>query len=104
MKKIEAAGTPKVGEPKVLDKNTKEGKLKRLQDAMKKAEEAGDTEKEAKIQNLIDRISAKESWQMNGTELGRLLEMEITKIESEYILNESKYAINSIKDAFAKLI
>ena len=104
MKKIEAAGTPKVGEPKVLDKNTKEGKLKRLEDAKKKAQEAGDTEKEAKIQNLIDRISAKESWQMNGTELGRLLEMEITKIESEYILNESKYAINSIKDAFAKLI
>tara|TARA_R110000796_G_scaffold138577_9_gene254679 strand:- start:4064 stop:5530 length:1467 start_codon:yes stop_codon:yes gene_type:complete len=104
MKKIQAAGTPKVGEPKILDKNTKEGKLKRLQDAMKKAEEAGDTEKIAKIQNLIDRISAKESWQMNGTEFGRLLEMEITKIESEYILNESKYAINSIKDAFAKLI
>tara|TARA_R110000803_G_scaffold8697_3_gene27983 strand:+ start:25921 stop:27378 length:1458 start_codon:yes stop_codon:yes gene_type:complete len=104
MKKIEATGTPKVGEPKVLDKNTKEGKLKRLEDAKKKAVEAGETEKIAKIQNLIDRISAKESWQMNGTELGRLLEMEITKIESEYILNESKYAINSIKDAFAKLI
>jgi hypothetical protein len=97
-------GEPKEGEPKVLDKNTKEGKLKRLEDAMANAIKVGDQGKIAKIQSLIDRISAKESWQINGTELGRLLEMEITKIESEYILNESKYAINSIKEAFARLI
>jgi hypothetical protein len=88
----------------VADKNTKEGKLKRLEDAMAKAKESGNQAKIDKIQNLIDRVSAKESWQIEGTELGRLLEMEITKIESSFILNESMYSINSIKDAFSKLI
>lgn len=104
-KEIEdAKGKPKEGEPEVLDKNTKEGKLKRLEDAMVKAKESGNQAKIDKIQNLIDRVSAKESWQIEGTELGRLLEMEITKIESSFILNESMYSINSIKDAFSKLI
>lgn len=97
-------GETEEGEPEVADKNTKEGKLKRLEDAMAKAKESGNQDKIDKIQNLIDRVSAKESWQIEGTELGRLLEMEITKIESSFILNESMYSINSIKDAFSKLI
>jgi len=92
------------GKTEVADKNTKEGKLKRLEGAMAKAKESGNQDKIDKIQNLIDRVSAKESWQIEGTELGRLLEMEITKIESSFILNESMYSINSIKDAFSKLI
>lgn len=89
---------------KDADKNSKEGKLSRLQDLLKKAEESGDEEKKKKVQDLIDKVSAKESWQIEGTEFGRLLEMEIVKLENETILNESRYHINSVKDAFSKLI
>ena len=95
-------GEPNEGDP--VDKNSKEGQLKRLEDAMAKAKESGNQDKIDKVQALIDKVSAKESWQLEGTELGRLLEMEITKIESEYILNESRYFDNSIKDAFRRLL
>ena len=71
---------------------------------MAKAKEGGDEEKIKKVQDLIDKISAKESWQIENTELGRLLEAEITKLEASFILNESRYFNNSIKDAFSKLI
>ena len=86
------------------EKNSKEGKLKRLEDLMAKAKEGGDEEKIKKVQDLIDKISAKESWQIENTELGRLLEAEITKLEASFVLNESRYFNNSIKDAFSKLI
>ena len=106
-KNKKAGGEPKGGEPKdgePKDKNNKEGKLKRLEDLLANAKESGDEDKIKKVQDLIDKISAKESWQIEGTKLGILLEMEISKLESNEILNESKYQINSIKDAFRKLM
>lgn len=83
-------------------KNSKEGKLSRLDALLKKAEEIGADEKIKKIKDLIDRVSAKESWQLDNTVLGQLLESEIKKLESEQVLFESNAL--SIKDRFSKLI
>jgi hypothetical protein len=83
-------------------KNSKEGKLSRLDALLKKAEEIGADEKIKKIKDLIDKVSAKESWQLDNTVLGQLLESEIKKLESEQVLFESN--VLSIKDRFSKLI
>ena len=85
-----------------VDKNSKEGKLGRLDALLKKAEESGSEEKIKKIKDLIDRVSAKESWQLDGTQLGMLIESEIVKLEAEQLLNESNSL--SIKERFSKLI
>jgi hypothetical protein len=92
------------GEPKTDDKNSKEGKLKRLEDMLAKAKESGDEEKIKKVQDLIDRVSAKESWQLDGTTLGMMLESEILKLEMSFTLNESRYQNLSIKDRFSRLL
>jgi len=57
-----------------------------------------------KLKDLKDKISAKESWQLEGTELGRLFEMEISKLEMEYAINESKYSNISILDKLKMLL
>ena len=88
----------------IEDKNSKEGKLARLNDLMKKAKESGDESKIKKVQDLIDKVSAKEAWQIEGTNLGMILESEITTLEMSFKLNESKYITNSIKDRFFKLL
>lgn len=75
--------------------------LKNLQDKVAKS---GSSPKLDKLKKLKADIMAKESWQLDGTELGRIFEMEITKLEAEYTLNESRYYNNSIKDAFSRLI
>jgi uncharacterized membrane protein (DUF106 family) len=89
------------GEP---EKNTKEDLLKRYKKQLDSAKEAGDEEKIKKIQAAIDKISAKESWQLEGTELGRIYEMELRKLENQLKLNESRYTGNSIADNFRKLL
>lgn len=94
----------KKDEPKSDDKNSKEGKLKRLEDMLAKAKESGDEEKIKKVQDLIDKVSAKESWQLDGTTLGMMLESEITKLEMSFILNESRYQNFNIKDNFSRLL
>ena len=81
-------------------KDSKEDKLSRIEDLLKKAEDAGDEAKIQKIKDLKDKIAAKESWQLEGTELSRLFEMEIKKLELSFMLNESM----SVKDAFSRLI
>lgn len=81
-------------------KNSKEDKLSRIEALLKKAEESGDEAKIQKIKDLKDKIAAKESWQLEGTELGRIFEMEIKRFESMFSLNESL----SVKDAFSRLI
>jgi hypothetical protein len=53
---------------------------------------------------LIDRVSAKESWQLDGTTLGMMLESEILKLEMSFTLNESRYQNLSIKDRFSRLL
>lgn len=97
-----AAEEPAKEEPKAEEpvKNSKEDKLSRVEALLKKAEESGDQEKIKKIKDLKDKIAAKESWQLEGTELGRIFEMEIKKLESMITLNESL----SVKDAFSRLI
>jgi chromosome segregation ATPase len=86
------------------DKNSKEGKLKRLEDMLAKAKESGDEEKIKKVQDLIDKVSAKESWQLDGTTLGIMLESEIAKLEMSFKLNESRYQNFNVKDRFSRLL
>ena len=53
---------------------------------------------------MISSVSAKESWQINGTQLGSLFEREIKALENMDSLNESKYQNLSVKDRFSKLL
>lgn len=107
MKKMEALGKDNADDTTKKereDKNSKEGKLARLNDLMKKAKESGDESKIKKVQDLIDKVSAKEAWQIEGTNLGMILESEITTLEMSFKLNESKYTNSSIKDKFSRLL
>jgi hypothetical protein len=96
--------TNKEGETETTGKNSKEGKLKRLEDMLAKAKESGDEEKIKKTQDLIDKVSAKESWQLGNTTLGMMLESEITKLEMSFTLNESRYQNLSVKERFSRLM
>lgn len=53
---------------------------------------------------LVNRLADKEAWQLNGTKLQRDIETEIRKQEATNTLNNNKYDITSVKDAFSKLI
>ena len=66
--------------------------------------EDGDEKKIAAVQAKIDALEAKESWQIEGTHLGKMYEMEINKLKFDRILNESRYQNLSIKDRFSKLL
>ena len=68
-----------------------------------KAKESGDEEKVKKVQDLIDKVSAKESWQLEGTELGRLIEAEINLLDNQIKLNESKFSM-SVADRMRVLL
>lgn len=94
--------TPTETETKV--KGNKEDMIKRYQSLLKKAQDAGDDAKVADIQSKIDKISQRESWQIEGTELGRMFEMELVKYENSFILNESKYLNLSVKERFSRLL
>ena len=89
-------------EEETVDKadNSKEGMTKRVDAVIKKAEESGDEEKLKKAKELKDKILAKESWQIENTKLGILIESELRKIEHSEIIKESF----SVKDRFSKLI
>ena len=78
--------------------------ISRYQELLKQAQDAGDEEKAKTYQSKIDAISAKESWQIDGTELGRMFEMELTKFENDSILNENKYLNLSVKERFSRLL
>ncbi len=86
------------------EKNSKEDKLKRAKEKLEAAKKAGDEEKIKIAQDLVNRIEAKESWQLEGTELGRIIEMELAKLENMFKLNESRYTNISIADKFRKLL
>jgi hypothetical protein len=90
--KEEPKEEPKKGEPE--DKNSKDGMIARYKELLKKAEESGDEEKIKKIKDKIAAISAKESWQLEGTELGRILEAELRLLESQTKLNENKFGMS----------
>ena len=88
-------------------KNSKEDMLKRLETLLDKEQAKGDDANDAKvkkIQDMISKVGAKESWQIDGTQLGSLLEREIKALENMDSLNESKYQNLSIKDRFSKLL
>jgi hypothetical protein len=85
-------------------KNSKEGMLDRYKELLKKAEESGDEEKIKSIKDKIAAVSAKESWQLEGTELGRIFEAELKLLESQYKLNESRYNNLSVADKFRQLL
>ena len=80
-------------------KNSKEDKLARVDAVIKKAEESGNDTLLQRAKELKDRISAKESWQVVHTKLGRLLEMEISTLES-LLITEGL----TIKDRFSNLL
>ena len=63
-------------------------------------EELKEEETKGPLQKLKDKILAKESWQIENTKLGILIESELRKIEHSEIIKESF----SIKDRFSKLI
>lgn len=68
----------------------------------KKLSKVSGSEKLDKLKKLKDEIAAKENWQLEGTELGRLYEMEISRLEAEYAINESTNM--SIADKFRMLL
>lgn len=68
----------------------------------KQLDKVSSSDKLEKLKDLKDQIAAKENWQLEGTELGRLFEMEISKLEKEYMINESSSL--SISDKFKLLM
>ncbi len=95
---------PKKADPKDDTKYTKEGKLKKLGELLANAKASGNEKKVKEVQALIDKVVAKESWQLEGTTLGMMLESEITKLEMSFILNEAKYENLSVKERFSRLM
>ena len=68
----------------------------------KQLDKVSSSDKLQKLKDLKDQIAAKENWQLEGTELGRLFEMEISKLEKEYMINESRFL--SVSDKFKLLM
>ena len=85
-------------------KNSKDGLMDRYKVLLKKAQDNGDETKAKDIQSKIDAISQRESWQLDGTELGRIFEMELIRYENSFALNESRHNVDSIKDKFNTLL
>lgn len=85
-------------------KNTKDGMIDRYMKLLKKADEAGDEKKYREIKDKIAALQKAESWQLEGTELGRLFEMELLKMEAEFKLFESKNTAISVADKFRMLL
>lgn len=56
------------------------------------------------LHELATEILEKESWQLNNTILYNTYNEQLTRMEFNQILNESKYITNSIKDRFFKLL
>lgn len=87
-------------EPVDKTDNSKEGMTKRVDALIKKYQESGEEEKLKKAKELKANILKKESWQIEGTKLGILLESELRKLEMSEMIKESL----SIRDRFSKLI
>ena len=76
---------------------------KLLDDEQSKGDDANDA-KVKKIEDMIGKLAQKESWQIDGTQLGSLYEREIKALENMDSLNESRYQNLSIKEKFSKLL
>lgn len=55
-------------------------------------------------EELVNTIASKEAWQLNNTTLQKNIEVEIKKQEAQKTLQDNKYSVDSVKDAFSKLI
>lgn len=55
-------------------------------------------------EELVNTIASKEAWQLNNTTLQKNIEVEIKKQEAQKTLEDNKYSVDSVKDAFSKLI
>lgn len=99
----QALADVKSEKPEEKDKNSKDSKLARAKDQLDKAKKSGDEKAIKSAQDLIDRISTKESWQLDGTELGRIIETELSKLENQSKLNESKFSM-SVADRMRVLL
>lgn len=84
------------------DDKTIENLKNQLNTENKRLNKVSSSDKLEKLKDLKDQIAAKENWQLEGTELGRLFEMEISKLEKEYMINESSSL--SISDKFKLLM
>lgn len=86
--------------------DAKEDKLERVKDLISKEEErlsktdSDESPKLDKLKEIEDDLATKENWQLENTELGRLLEMKINKFENDINILESI----SIKDKFSRLL
>ena len=59
----------------------------------------------AGLTELAAEISTKENWQVaEGTKLRSIYESKIKKSNADTLLNEQRHSIDSVKDAFSKLI
>jgi len=84
-----------------VDKTSKESMLDRAQTQLATAKESGDEDKIKKAQDLIDKISQKESWELQDTDLGKLFESELDKLEK--FINAYIPLVESVSTKFKRL-
>jgi hypothetical protein len=68
------------------------------------AKKSGDEEAIKKAEKNLQAVSDKLDWQLQGTELGRMLEAEINLLNNQIKLNESRYTNISVADKFRHLL
>lgn len=68
------------------------------------AKKSGDEEAIKKAEKNLKAVSDKLDWQLQGTELGRMLEAEINLLNNQIKLNESRYTNISVADKFRHLL
>jgi hypothetical protein len=68
------------------------------------AKEKGDEEAIKKAEKNLKAVSDKLDWQLQGTELGRILEAEIKLLDNQIKLKESRYTSFSVADKFRQLL
>ena len=84
--------------------STKDKLIAAATKTLEKAKESGDEEAIKKAEKNLEAVSAKESWQLQGTELGRILEAEIKLLDNQIKLKESRYTSFSVADKFRQLL
>jgi hypothetical protein len=68
------------------------------------AKQSGDEEAIKNAEKNLKAVSDKLDWQLQGTELGRILEAEIKLLDNQIKLKESRYTSFSVADKFRQLL